>query len=237
MPFWTYLLRCRGGAFYTGHTDDLERRIGEHKSGLLGGFTQDLHPLELVWTQEFVARDEAKAAEKQIKGWSKRKKLALIRGDWEDISRLAKGKSGPSTSSGQTGVGDRRIAIPKAGLQDLLLAGINAFPLEACGLLLGRGGRIERVQPARNLHPTPQSHFEIDPQALIDAHRAAREGGPEVLGYYHSHPTGATQPSATDRAVASGDARVWAIVAGGDVAFWRDDEGGFVALSYSVDDG
>ena len=223
--------------FYTGHTDDLERRIGDHKSGLVRGFTQNLLPLELVWTQEFVTRDEAKAAEKQIKGWSKRKKLALIRGDWAEISRLAKSKSGPSTSSGQAGEGSERILIPKAEFQTLLMEGINAFPSEACGLLLGNGTRIEHVQPARNVHPTPQTRFEIDPQALIDAHRAARKGGPEVLGYYHSHPAGRAEPSGTDRAMAHGDGRIWAVVAGGDVTFWRDDEDGFVALSYIVDDG
>ena len=102
MAFWTYMLHCRGGYFYVGHTDDLERRIAQHKSGLLTGFTADHLPVELVWSQEFAMRDEAKASEKQIKGWSRAKKLALIRGDWTLISTLAKGKNGPSTSSGRT---------------------------------------------------------------------------------------------------------------------------------------
>jgi predicted GIY-YIG superfamily endonuclease/proteasome lid subunit RPN8/RPN11 len=234
MVFWTYLLHCRGGVFYTGHTDDLERRIGEHRSGLVRGFTQDLHPLELVWTQEFFTREEAKVAEKQIKGWSRKKKLALIRGDWAEISRRAKGKSGPSTSSGQTRKGKARISIPKRELRSLLLESINAFPQEACGLILGRDNRIDTVVPAANVHPTPQTHFEIDPQALVDAHRAARHGGPDVLGYYHSHPGGPAEPSATDRAMATGDGRVWAIVGEGGVTFWRDDEHGFAKLSYSV---
>ena len=96
------MLHCRGGYFYVGHTDDLERRIAQHKSGLLTGFTADHLPVELVWSQEFAMRDEAKASEKQIKGWSRAKKLALIRGDWTLISTLAKGKNGPSTSSGRT---------------------------------------------------------------------------------------------------------------------------------------
>jgi predicted GIY-YIG superfamily endonuclease len=100
MAFWTYMLHCRGGYFYVGHTDDLERRIAHHQSGLIAGFTADHLPTEHIWSQDFPTRDEARAAEKRIKGWSRAKKLALIRGDWDRISALAKGKGGPSTSSG-----------------------------------------------------------------------------------------------------------------------------------------
>jgi proteasome lid subunit RPN8/RPN11 len=99
------------------------------------------------------------------------------------------------------------------------------------------GLRIEGLIPARNVHPSPRTHFEIDPQALIDAHRTMRRGGPAIVGYYHSHPHGAAEPSATDQAQASGDGRVWAIVAQGDVTFWRDDEDGFARLSYIVAEG
>ncbi|MFO1256441.1 MAG: GIY-YIG nuclease family protein [Sphingomonadaceae bacterium] len=105
MTFWAYMLHCHGGTFYVGHTDDLERRVGQHKQGSIAGFTADHQPVELVWSQEFVTRDEAKAAEKQIKGWSRAKKLALIRGDWGRISVLARKKGGASTSSAQTGLG------------------------------------------------------------------------------------------------------------------------------------
>jgi proteasome lid subunit RPN8/RPN11 len=113
----------------------------------------------------------------------------------------------------------------------------RATPQEACGLLLGHGLRIERAQPARNVHATPLTHFEIDPQALIDAHRAARAGGPQVLGYYHSHPSGPAEPSAADRAQAAGDGKVWAIVAGGEARFWRDTADGFEPLSYALVEG
>jgi predicted GIY-YIG superfamily endonuclease/proteasome lid subunit RPN8/RPN11 len=242
MVFWTYLLHCRDGEFYTGHTDDLERRIAEHKSGLLPGFTQDMHPLDLVWSQDFPTRYEALAAERQIKGWSRRKKLALIRGDWAEISRLAKSKSGPlrlagkASRSGQasTSSGRTELVVFRDALDTLLAEAKNAHPNECCGLLLGRGARIERAEPAANVHADPTGYFEIDPQALVDAHRAARSGGPEVVGYYHSHPAGVAEPSATDRAQASGDGRVWAIVGAGGVTFWRDDEAGFAKLSYTV---
>ena len=93
MPFWTYMLHCRGGYLYVGHTDDLTRRIAEHRAGHYPGFTADHLPVEVVWSNEFPTRDEAKAAEKKLKGWSRAKKLALIRNDWERISALAKKKT------------------------------------------------------------------------------------------------------------------------------------------------
>lgn len=116
----------------------------------------------------------------------------------------------------------------------LLREAAQASPHECCGLLLGQGGTVNAAQPAANVHPDPASHFEIDPAALIAAHRAARVGGPEVLGYYHSHPNGRAEPSATDQVQASGDGRIWAIIAQGGVTLWRDAPHGFEALPTRV---
>lgn len=113
----------------------------------------------------------------------------------------------------------------------------RAAPNECCGLLLGQGDRVALAQPTANVHPDPQRHFEIDPAALIAAHRAARAGGLELLGYYHSHPNGLAQPSETDAKAASGDGRAWAIVAGGEVSWWRDAPQGFVPLPTRLADG
>ena len=129
------------------------------------------------------------------------------------------------------------LVVSRAALAEMRAAADLATPEECCGILLGRNGRIERALAAANVHPTPQTHFEIDPQALVDAHRAARAGGPQVIGYYHSHPAGPALPSATDRAQAAHDRSVWAILGEGGVAFWRDGEDGFAALSYEVEDG
>jgi len=96
------MLHYRGGAFYVGHTDDLERRIDQHRAGAFPGFTADRLPVELVWSEEFATRLEALDAERRLKGWSRAKKLALIRRDWTGISRLAEKKAGPSTRSRQT---------------------------------------------------------------------------------------------------------------------------------------
>jgi len=229
MVFWAYMLHCRGGAFYTGHTDDLDRRLAQHKSGTIKGFTSDRLPVELVWSQDFPTRYEALAAERQIKGWSRAKKMALIRGDWDAISRLAKGKSGPSTSSGRM-----ELEVSAKALAAMRAHAAAAFPQEACGILLGDAACITEARPAANVHPSPQTRFEIDPQALVDAHRAARGGGPQVIGYYHSHPTGEALPSATDHACASGDGKLWAILAANAVTFWRDGEQGFTALSFTM---
>ena|SRR5215204_5154919 len=93
MTFWAYMLHCRGGSFYTGHTDDLEARLAAHETGQVRGFTWDRLPIKLVWTEQFPSRGEALASERQIKGWSRAKKMALIRGDWSKLSELAKAKT------------------------------------------------------------------------------------------------------------------------------------------------
>ncbi|MBI1285385.1 MAG: GIY-YIG nuclease family protein [Thiobacillus sp.] len=93
MTFWVYLLRCTDGAYYAGHTDDLDKRIGEHATGACGGYTATRLPVELVFSQECPTGIEALAFERQIKGWSRAKKEALIRGDWAEISRLAKNRT------------------------------------------------------------------------------------------------------------------------------------------------
>jgi len=96
------MLHCRGGYFYIGHTDDIERRMAQHETGGVAGFVRDHWPAKLVWSCEFSTRIEALEMERRIKGWSRAKKMALIRDDWTEIVRLAKAKDSPSTSSGRT---------------------------------------------------------------------------------------------------------------------------------------
>ena len=90
MAFWTYILLCADRRYYAGHTDDLERRIAQHQSGAIEGFTSSRLPVRLMWAQDFPTRIEALEAEMRVKKWSRAKKEALIRSDWQTVSHFAK---------------------------------------------------------------------------------------------------------------------------------------------------
>ena len=125
------------------------------------------------------------------------------------------------------------LELSSAAHDAMLAAAAAAHPYEVCGILFGTSERIETAVRTNNVHPSPATRFEIDPIALVAAHRDARSGGPGIAGYFHSHPNGLARPSATDGLLASGDRRVWAIVAGGEITLWRD-EGGFKPLPYRL---
>ena len=86
-----YMLRCADGRYYVGSTrKSLEQRVNEHNAGHFDGYTKWRLPVALVWHQEFERATDAIAAERQIKGLSRAKKEALIRGDFESLGRLAR---------------------------------------------------------------------------------------------------------------------------------------------------
>ena len=91
MAFWVYMLLCGDGSIYTGQTDELEVRFAQHRFGEMGGYTHDRRRFKLIWAQELPSRDDALIRERQIKGWTRRKKLALAEGDWEKLSQFARG--------------------------------------------------------------------------------------------------------------------------------------------------
>jgi len=82
------------------------------------------------------------------------------------------------------------------------------------------------MQATENVTEDPERRFEIDPAALFAALRAERAGGPKIVGYWHSHPSGDATPSATDAAMAAADGRLWLIVAGEAATLWRAVEAG-----------
>jgi len=86
-----YILRCADGSFYVGSARrGLERRVSEHNHGTYGGYTSKRLPVELVWSGHFPDITDAIAAERRIKGWSRAKKEALMRGDFDSIRHLSK---------------------------------------------------------------------------------------------------------------------------------------------------
>ena len=89
-PFFLYILRCADGSYYVGHTDDLGTRLAQHQRGLLQGYTSRRLPVILMYTVPFATRDEALGRERQVKGWSRAKKEALIREDWASLRVLAR---------------------------------------------------------------------------------------------------------------------------------------------------
>jgi proteasome lid subunit RPN8/RPN11 len=115
-------------------------------------------------------------------------------------------------------------------LFDRLRAEAAAAPdREICGLLLGNSEEILGAAAAKNVSSSPSDSFEIDPQAIFDVVRAARSGGPALIGHYHSHPRGPAEPSLRDREAAMGTpAQLWLILAEGHARLWRlgDDTGG-----------
>ena len=118
MSFYVYILRCADGSYYTGHTDDLERRIAEHQSGTIPGYTHDRRPVELMWAQDFPSRIEALERERQVKDWSRVKKEALFAGDWHAISEAARSRPRVSAAldagSNRTGEDEGRSGLDPA---------------------------------------------------------------------------------------------------------------------------
>jgi tRNA(Arg) A34 adenosine deaminase TadA/predicted GIY-YIG superfamily endonuclease len=119
MSFWLYILRCRDASYYVGHTDDLERRLREHHEGLIPGcYTRLKRPLELVFSEAFGTREEALAAELQVKRWTRAKKEALIARDFEALRLLA----ACSGSQGTSGVATRTTAADSVDFAAILPA-------------------------------------------------------------------------------------------------------------------
>lgn len=94
MAAYVYMLRCRDGSYYVGTTRaSLEKRVAEHNAGAFDGYTSRRRPMVLVHYQEFGHIIDAIAAERQIKGWNRARKEALMRGDFAEISALVRGRA------------------------------------------------------------------------------------------------------------------------------------------------
>ena len=96
-----YILLCSNGKYYTGSTNNLEKRILQHNNGEGANFTRKHLPVQLIYFEEFDRIDDAFYREKQIQGWSRKKKEALINDDQGKLPDLSRNytQHGPSTSS------------------------------------------------------------------------------------------------------------------------------------------
>jgi predicted GIY-YIG superfamily endonuclease len=88
---WTYIVRCNDDSYYVGSTTDLDGRIWQHNHSLAGAaYTRRRRPVQLVWAAEFDRIDEAFAFEKRVQGWSRAKREALIRDDFDALPGLSR---------------------------------------------------------------------------------------------------------------------------------------------------
>jgi len=127
--------------------------------------------------------------------------------------------------------------LPAALRGEIRRLAAAGYPAEVCGILVGRPAgphvAVERLAPARNRHPAPAARFELEPEDLVSAERAARRAGREIVGVWHSHPDAPPLPSAADRAAAwsgyaylivtvsaagAGALRCWRLASGDDGA-------------------
>ena len=87
---WVYILECSDKSFYTGLTTDIDARLRQHENGFYDGYTSSRRPVRLVWCEDFDDLDQAIDVERQIKGWTRAKKEALIAGDFLLLHELSK---------------------------------------------------------------------------------------------------------------------------------------------------
>ncbi len=88
-----YILLCSNGQYYTGSTSDLEKRLAQHNKGEGANFTRKHLPVELIYFEEFDRIDDAFYREKQVQGWSRKKKEALISGEFNKLHELSECKN------------------------------------------------------------------------------------------------------------------------------------------------
>lgn len=100
---WLYILQCSDGSYYTGSTSNLRLRVAEHQSGEGSSYTRGRRPVELVFVREFASNHEAFLRERRVKGWSRAKKEALIRGDSEALVKLSTRRTSDSSGCGDSG--------------------------------------------------------------------------------------------------------------------------------------
>ena len=119
-----------------------------------------------------------------------------------------------------------QVRIARSLIDRLLAEAATDATREVCGLLFGESDRIDAAEWTPNVADEPARTFEIEPAALFMAIRLERHGGPRLVGHYHSHPNGSTEPSPRDLATAE-PGKLWLIIGGGQARLWYAEPGAF----------
>ena len=138
------------------------------------------------------------------------------------------------------------VRLTRAQLRAIERAAEDAYPEEACGLLVGRsehgeGYRVNAVEASVNVAEPPRTRrFEVDPKLRLRLERALRESPDSVIGVYHSHPDGSAKPSETDISMIFEPDMVWLITAvadgrAGATAGWRPAQDGSAFLPVGIE--
>ena len=138
------------------------------------------------------------------------------------------------------------MRIPRAALDSILDRARKGYPFEVCGILLGRGARVESAREVQNREEhNPRTRYVIAPEDLLRIQRQSREQALDIIGFYHSHPDHPAKPSETDRSLAAQGLSdgVFHMVVGverGETAtptawVFRDRLGGFEAETLEVE--
>src|SRR5215213_10660685 len=163
MGAFVYILQCADGGYYVGSArgDDLDKRFYEHQTGALGGYTSTRRPVRLVFHEHFDRITDAISAERRIKGWSRAKKEALIRGEWDRLPWLAKRPGGRARIVSKTT--DPESATKNAPAQG---ACFEAWP----------DGLAPQHEESGVYRELPSPHAEV--RAERASKHAFRQGGP-----------------------------------------------------------
>ena len=134
MKGYMYILLCNDDSYYTGSTNDLERRMAEHFSGQGANHTKKHPPIKLLYYEEFQRIDEAFYREKQVQGWSRKKKEALINGQYEKLPELSKcysqKEADAGASAGSVTVASTGSATEESGLPPVRSLSVSKRPMQ-----------------------------------------------------------------------------------------------------------
>jgi proteasome lid subunit RPN8/RPN11 len=117
------------------------------------------------------------------------------------------------------------ILLGKSHLKEMEEHARKERPNEACGILAGKENKVEKVYRCKNVSENPSSHYAIAPEELIRVFNDVEERNLEILGFYHSHPSGPLGPSSIDHATATWHGHSYVILHPGGAGSWKWDEG------------